>query len=60
MTVCFTHCRVSRCCVVASNFVMYTLDRICCLILIKKVVCIFSMHRDSPILKKNATAAIGR
>jgi hypothetical protein len=27
MEVCFTHCRVSRCDVVASDFVMYALDR---------------------------------
>jgi hypothetical protein len=45
MAVYFTHCRVSRCCVVASDFVMYTLDRLCCLILIKKTVCIILMQR---------------
>jgi hypothetical protein len=45
MAVYLTHCRVSRCCVVASDFVMYTLDRLCCLILIKKVVCIILMQR---------------
>jgi hypothetical protein len=53
MVVYSIHCRVSRCCVVASDFVMYTLNRLCCLIFIKKAVCIiWCRYLAPPFWKK--------
>jgi hypothetical protein len=37
MAVCFTHCRVSRGGVVASDFVMYVLNSFYCLLLNKEI-----------------------